>query len=154
MRDILFRGKAINRHKGGEYRTKYKNGDWVYGLLERHYNERFKFPAEMRNTDGVSGIQVDYKTIGQFTDLTDKNGKKIFEGDIIIYNDNENADGEGEFSIVVWYDDDVVGFALEHHSPSCEVYYECEWAQSCCYYEVIGNVHDNPELLKDGDKAE
>lgn len=48
MREILFRGKAINRDKG-YHRTEYKNGDWVYGLLTRHYDERFEnLPAGLK----------------------------------------------------------------------------------------------------------
>lgn len=66
-REILFRGKAINRDKG-YHRTNYKNGDWVYGLVTRLYDERFEnLPAEMTDTNGVSGIEVDYKTVGQYT---------------------------------------------------------------------------------------
>jgi hypothetical protein len=143
MREILFRGKAINRHKGGEYRTKYKNGDWVYGLLEKHYDERFEFPAEMRNTDGVSGIDVDYKTIGQFTGLCDKNGKKIFEGDIVRCK-NYHGTVEG----YIGYSKSAVWFLY------CISGYSDEYLFNCADIEVIGNIHDNPEMLEDGDKGE
>lgn len=81
MREILFRGKATNRIEGREYRTNYENGDWVYGLLTDI--ENYAGFAEMTNINGVSGIEVDGKTIGQFTGLTDKYGTKIFEGDIV-----------------------------------------------------------------------
>lgn len=137
-REILFRAKAINREEGREYRTKYKNGDWVYGLLSKPYIEvgEYSSAAEMTNTSGVSGIEVDHDTIGQFTGQTDKNGVKIFEGDIIR---RKRIDGN-------WYN------------------YEVFWWENCwgikggaevallilplCGLQVIGNIYDNPELLE------
>lgn len=90
-REILYRGKAINRESNRTYRTKYKNGDWVYGLVEKLPNEYCDLPAEMRNKEGVSGIEVDHKTIGQYTGKTDMYGVKIFEGDKVRYDDDEIA---------------------------------------------------------------
>ena len=49
MREILFRAKAINRDPNREYRTSYKNGDWVYGLIAEPYNAKYGLSAEMRN---------------------------------------------------------------------------------------------------------
>ena len=144
MREILFRGKAINRIEGRQYRTNYKNGDWVYGLIERLYDDYFpNLPATMKNTNGVSDIDIDYTTVGQYTGLTDKNGKKIFEGDIV--NANTNKDTlchryEGR-NLVIRFDEYhrfVASGRLEY--PLCNHY---EW-------EVIGNIHDNPQLLKGG----
>ncbi|MGN0598671.1 MAG: YopX family protein [Oscillospiraceae bacterium] len=136
MREILFRGKAINRDKG-YHRTKYKNGDWVYGLVTRLYDDRFEnLPAEMADINGVSGIEVDHKTFGQYTGLTDKNGVKIFEGDILRDDDNEE-NGVVEFVDGEFY---VVFGNVETHGIA---------DIACCCY-VIGNIHDNPELLKGG----
>lgn len=145
MREILFRGKAINRNKG-YHRTNYKNGDWVYGLVTNLYDDDFpNVPAEMRNTDGVSGIEVDYKTIGQYTGLTDKNGKRIFEGDIVKHH---NQNPIKEFSIDIG--------SVFYYSKTCRFLRtsklfpdECLEINSICEYEVIGNIHDNPELMKE-----
>lgn len=140
MREILFRAKAINRDTDREYRTNYKNGDWVYGLITKPYNEEYDFPAEMRNTDGVTGIEVDYKTIGQYTDLIDSNGRRIFEGDVI-------QDGNCDYNkYVVEYSTERCGFLPFAHGDGCGC---CETAtlyDSTCH-TVIGNIYDNPELI-------
>lgn len=139
MREILFRAKAINRIKGREYRTSYKNGDWVYGLVTEMYDDRFpNLPATMRNTDGVSNIDVDYKSIGQYTGLTDKNGKKIFEGDIL-----RRAYHPYEDVTIEWSDG---SFRFREVNKPKDYGYSCV----CCVQnavsrlKVVGNIHDNP----------
>lgn len=140
MREILFRAKAINRIKGREYRTSYNNGDWVYGLVTEMYDDRFpNLPATMRNTDGVSNIDVDYKSIGQYTGLTDKNGKKIFEGDIV------ERLWLGEKHIYrIYYDSDISSFIGA--DIDCQGFTTFNY--DSCEFEVIGNIYDNPELLE------
>lgn len=150
MREILFRGKAVNRDPNRRYRTNYKNGDWVYGLLTNQKN--YNGFAQMTNTDGVVGIDVDPETVGQYTGLTDTDGKKIFEGDIVEggftrmhclvcfgeytyineYEQEESACG--------WYDEEENGYISAFGCPG-------DWAT------VIGNIHDNPELMK-GERTE
>ena len=159
MRDILFRGKAKNRDKG-YHRTKYKNGDWVYGLLTRLYDESFEnLPAEMTNEDGVRGIEIECKTIGQYTGLTDKNGTKIFEGDVIKIEHSDYAfDGvtlehRTEQGIVAYDNIGSIGIVVDRYNG------ENVWSDffhvlgltgrvENWSFEIIGNIHDNPELLK------
>ena len=154
MREILFRGKAINRNRG-YHRTKYKNGEWVYGLLTRLYDEYFEnLPAEMTNTDGVSGIEIDYRTISEFTGLTDKNGKKIFEGDIVKVDDYIFEVKFGKCGGVANAEDfGYMGFYLEPYSESTKLSAKYGLRNDICYFtniEVIGNIHDTPERLKGG----
>ena len=139
MREILFRGKAIHRDEGC-HRTEYQNGEWVYGLVTKLYDEQFKnLPAEMTNTNGISGIEIDYKTIGQYTNMLDKNGKKIFEGDIV---DFSKRPDNGDYGVVI-YDADETEFGIE--------YYNIYRSLGKNYYpeniEVIGNIYDNPKLV-------
>lgn len=147
MREILFRAKAINRDTG-YHRTKYKNGDWVYGLIIKPHCDDFPtIPMEMRNTDGIGGIDVDYKTVCQFTGLTDKNGKKIFEGDIVLFEDEcagnyEYHDCTEKRCGVIDYDCGQFFLTNRIAVEMEDLIYDNELDG-----EVIGNIHDNPELL-------
>lgn len=135
MREILFRGKSID------------DGKWVEGYL-------LKIPSTIQwgasspwfidvppqDPDGIySRFNVDEKTVGQYIGLTDdKNGKKIFEGDIVkmLFRDDIC-----EINPIIWssYDfrykvksEDGVSYSFDNTAN----------------LEVIGNIHDNPELLK------
>ena len=122
MREILFRGKRMD------------NGEWVEGDL---WNGK---SALVYARDGCPGgpswNEVDPATVGQFTGLLDKNGKRIFEGDIV-------KDGYGGRVAVVeaeiWncgccYS--VFGFSTETNDPGIDD-----------TIVVVGNIHDNPKLL-------
>lgn len=139
-REILFRAKAINRDERYETRTRYKNGDWVYGLVSRLGSEKYDIPMEMTNTDGTSGIDVDRKTIGQYTGLTDKNGTKIFEGDVLEGDLNDDLDPGAKWrSEVVW---GKFGWMCKERQilPMDEL--------DIREGEIIGNIYDNPELME------
>ena len=127
MRKILFRGKSED------------NGEWVYGYYacigKRHYILTGKL-----NLIGAVNFEhylVIPETVGQYTGLKDKNGKKIFEGDILRDDDNEE-NGVVEFIDGEFY---VVFGNVETHGI---------YDIACCCY-VIGNIHDNPELLEGGE---
>jgi uncharacterized phage protein (TIGR01671 family) len=103
-------------------------------------------PMEMRNTNGIDGIEVDYNTLGQFTGLTDKNGKKIFEGDIVklfFYDKEQDINYEliGQVESVLLcgfitiYEEKVNALQLFNKTISNKI-------------EIIGNQWDNPELLE------
>ena len=133
MRDILFRGKRTD------------NGEWVYGLLCR-VGDTY---ANIRRMDTAVLYSVLTNTIGQFTGLTDKNGRKIFEGDIL--------QGfwycEGVRAKVVWIDDAATFGILYSFRKSGEktAWLNSSWykftSESPCFPEIIGNIYDNPELL-------
>ena len=150
-REILFRAKAINRDENISKRSYYKNGDWVYGLVTRLYDERFpSLPAEMTDINGVSRIEVDYRTIGQYTELNDDNGNKIFEGDIINIRGNPNyGDYKSiNYNAVVTFIDGAFCAIDAISEDECAVkrynFYRREYE-----IEVIGNIFDNPKLMND-----
>ena len=140
MREILFRAKAVMRPPEGMYRTNYKNGDWVYGLVSK----TSEYGAEMTNTDGVSGIDVDKDTICEYTGRVDKNEKKIFEHDIVRIVTEDNAGNINGFTGVVASHD--CAFELQNIEDG-EIYEGLGYYDSS-ELEVIGNAIDNPELLE------
>ena len=122
MREILFRGKSISTDK------------WVFGDF---VSDACGISHEgYLNEYGEVGYIMTYvipETVGQFTGLTDKNGKKIFEGDIL---KNEYDDIE----TVEYFHNRFIPFAPPFAFDS--------WHEN--EIEIIGNVHDNSELLKGG----
>ena len=114
MREILFRGKCVD------------NGKWVYGYLSS------------KRTIGVFSLIgnfdeyiVDPNTVGQYTGLKDKNGKKIFEDDILIWDEKE------------WGYEPHIEVAEWNYDLFCMRYND--WKEFC---EIIGNIYENPELIK------
>ena len=154
MREILFRGKRKD------------NGEWVEGNLFGPDNP--ETPTQICILTNIVRISydIDPESIGQYTGLTDSNGKKIFEDDKIRYVVNDeygmylesleyHEDYEGIDFSNLWTIDTVV-YGIEVGYPAFDLNsheWECNGLsnlnESCQYfYEVIGNIHDNPELLK------
>ena len=151
-REILFKAKAINRDND-YFRSKYKNGDWVYGLVTKLYDERFEtLPAEMTDENGISRIEVDHNTICQYTGLTDKNGNKIWENDVVkkhFYTDYDACANSEEYIGKVEYLDCAwnITFTDENNNKSVYPMFMAIEFKEAEYYEVIGNIFDNPELM-------
>lgn len=136
-REILFRGKRVDNGEWLESKSLMRLDDDAFlarnvDVACRH-DENYTQIVEMISVENPFLTRVDTKSIGQYTGLTDKNGTKIFEGDILkgrFYGFPVITD---DFVFSVSWHDDVKGFKSN--------YFE---ANLC---EVIGNIHDNPELL-------
>lgn len=146
MRDILFRGKT-------------KRNEWIYGDLITHGID-FDDAIKQHHTREVWDIIPE--TVGQYTGLTDKNGKKIFEGDIIkiIYNDRLTRRLELEDYESYLHEYELIEQVVFYKGAFCSMVkvddiplyrplgfdiYEKSMLKAI---EVIGNIHDNPDLLR------
>ena len=126
MREILFRGKRTDNHQ------------WVEGFLifEDIENPNPYIIDRQKH-------RVAHKTVGQYTGLTDKNGKMIFEGDILsAHLDEDNPDYETVVQ-VIW--EEYGWRTMEENGLSDPL--DDEDAE---IFAIIGNIHDNPELLEGG----
>lgn len=131
MREILFRGKRCD------------NGHWVIGSLFTSVNKIYIFPLAIASE--AHKAEVVPTTIGQFTGLTDKNGKKIFEGDIC----RVIQDGDTKQGVVVQFNG-AFGLLYKNGEFTSFLYLKRSRPEGCWFdtLEVIGNVHDQPELME------
>ncbi|EAE8076134.1 hypothetical protein FKW39_09890 [Listeria monocytogenes] len=130
MREIEFRGKAIHPNSLEQI-----VGSWAYGGIFENKIISRNLDMDSHYHGFISEIEIDLKTIGQYTGLKDKNGKKIFEGDIVdisVYDrlDWSSIKGKVVFLNGAWLVDDVGHFAITLQSETNEI-------------EIIGNVHEN-----------
>lgn len=161
MREILFRGKRLD------------NGKWVEGFFVKRIDRLTLIPkcyilVQEEDTSGITGEPTGYlntefswyevipETVGQYTGLKDNNGKRIFEGDILRI--AKISDGLGSYYhppldypvnvVVKW---DLCAWMWE---TLCEDKRYISFPNAWCHYEceIIGNIHDNPELLEGGDE--
>ena len=139
MREIEFRAKTSSEICGFNRK---KDSLWVYGF----YRDKVGLPTisefDIFCADYID-YEVDRNTLGQYTGLKDKNGKKIFEGDIV----------KGNFPyakkcVVVW-DNKRCGFYLKPISKLGRASYDPYYKLNSAKLEIIGNIFDNGELLNE-----
>ena len=148
MRDILFRAKTEPNCKDVITGKIIKKPKWIYGYIDLGYMHDGRAPL-ISDEKGNKTYKCQYETIGQFTGLTDKNGKKIFEGDIIQIPDDYNEFGHNAGEIYEVYFC-CGGFRLKPKYSKARGY----WLEDDRTVEVVGNVFDNSELLKGGAENE
>lgn len=126
MRTIKFKGKRID------------NGEWIYGSYVPHYNFFGTIKDEMVDENG-NLFEVAPSTVGQYTGLKDKNGKEIYEDDILL-------DESGAYAVVYY----SMGSFCVDFGEGFDLQYFTDSIHEICY--VAGNIHDNPELLEGGEQ--
>lgn len=131
MREIKFRGKRVD------------NNEWIYGTFIFH-NGEYKFY-------GHNGefYEVTTETIGQFTGLKDKNGKEIYEDDIVQYritikNYDDDEMLNPRYYATPQFQERVLKSKVSYNYNSFVISDNTKWNE----LQVIGNIHENPELLK------
>lgn len=124
MREILFRGKKLD------------NGEWVEGA---YFPKNDNYPATIYTDDGL-GTSVDPATVGQYTETRDCRGNRIFEGDVAIFEWDS-----GYRTFFIEYKDGA--FLATPTHPADDIW-RIRISGCTNRFEIIGNIHDNPELLE------
>jgi uncharacterized phage protein (TIGR01671 family) len=139
MREIKFRGKLVFCEK------------WVYGGYSSNINAKLHYIVDVK---GQPERVID-STIGQYTGLRDKNGNEIYEGDIVMWGhiDEPMARENPIRKAVVKFSPSLCFETFTKTEFGCphEFHYgNFSYKETHKYIEIIGNIHDNPELLEEG----
>jgi uncharacterized phage protein (TIGR01671 family) len=132
MREILFRGKNVG------------SGKWYYGYYVNQYGAHEIYMPDGTDDSGFDRHHVIPETVGQYTGLNDMNGTKIFEGDIT------------NFKTTAYHFKNCRIKYRSYHGRYCAIDNKgCEYPMDKTFkYEVIGNIHDNPELMRGAENDE
>ena len=134
MREIFFRGKRVD------------NGEWVEGFyvnVPEHYKHEMSGKSYIVSINNGLFMEIVPETVGQYTGLTDKNGKKIFEGDIVNYTGMPKI-------YMIDFHEEFLHCSLFYYDKELKNIYYCGIVHKNDgkSIEVIGNIHDNPEFLR------
>ena len=148
MREILFRGKTTKKEQEiHAFHNVWVEGDLIKNRYKWHIHPKSNcFRSEKELAKCMIAHEVIPETVGQFTGLTDKNGRKIFEGDFLKYKLKERINDVYIYGHVV-YNQDTCEFLVasvvgEFIIPDKDFFNDIE------DIEIIGNIHDNSELLE------
>lgn len=138
MREILFRGKRAD------------NGEWVEGYLFSTLNHIYiaytgQYDDDLFVSPKNIFIAVLPETVGQYTGLSDKNDVKIFEGDILSAHLDEYDPDYETVTQIIWED---CGWRMIEDNGLSDPLDEADAE----VFAIIGNIHDNPELLEGGEE--
>lgn len=132
MREILFRGIRKDTH------------EWVYGFYGEYFDGKRNVPCiSVVDTHVITGAlcyEVIPETVGQYTGLKDKNGRQIFEGDIL----KEKQSNQALIFTVDWCEDCAMFVTPCKNFKSLEFDFTTSYGEQ---FEIIGNIHDSAELL-------
>ena len=131
MREILFKAKRL------------ENGEWVEGYVVRKHGLYFIYSSVNSESCRQNNYEIAPETLCQFTGLCDKNGKKIWENDILMARLDESYPEDVTYETVEW---NVAGW-VAHETGCTDREYLDEFDLE--HFEVVGNVFDNPELLQE-----
>ena len=158
MREVKFRGKALlEEYQWNSYGIK-NNNRWIEGNLIQNENNPWIVgdivEADWEYLVHEFWVEVESKTVGQYTGLKDKNGREIYEGDIVYYKSEVEQFGEPLIHVqigVISIDKGMVGFrgkTRQVYRGEANTHNSNFLMLSSEIYEVIGNICENPELLE------
>ena len=134
MREILFRGKNID------------TGEWVHGIAFPHDGGRCTLTYRNPKDGSLECREVDLDTVGQYTGINDKDGARIYEGDILQARLDDRYPDSVTTCVVEWHTDPHIGWFIRQAGRACKPDPLDKFDSK--YWEIVGNIHDNPDMLE------